>query len=196
MVARNKGPALPVFTPMPLPPSPVARERLHRRDIAYEGWRRADGLFDIEARLADRKDQEYALMTGVRPAGEPIHDMWARVTFDRDFVIRAVTTSSDRTPYPGACELINPFYARLEGKHLLHGFRHSLYDAMGGVRGCTHVTELLAGIPTAAMQMMAGLRREIEPHEEKPYQLDRCHALEHTTDTVREFYPRWYRGAA
>jgi len=40
--------------------------------------------------------------------------------------------------------------------------------------------------------MMAGLRRENEG-ENKPFQLDRCHALETTTDTVRRYYPKWYR---
>jgi hypothetical protein len=44
--------------------------------------------------------------------------------------------------------------------------------------------------------MFAGLRREIEPGGDKPFQLDRCHALETTTDTVRRYYPQWYRGAA
>ena len=28
----------------------------------------------------------------------------------------------------------------------------------------------------------------------KPYQLDRCHALESHSETVKRFYPRWYRG--
>ena len=63
----------------------------------------------------------------------------------------------------------------------MQGFRQRLYEVMGGVHGCTHLTELIAFLPTAALQTFAGLRREIEPHEERPYQLDRCHALEHTT---------------
>jgi hypothetical protein len=29
-----------------------------------------------------------------------------------------------------------------------------------------------------------------------PFQLDRCHALETTSETVRRYYPRWYRGGA
>ena len=66
---------------------------------------------------------------------------------------------------------------------------------MGGVRGCTHVTELLGSLPTAAVQTFAGLRREDEGTH-KPFQLDHCHALESTTDTVRRYYPKWYRGAA
>ena len=67
---------------------------------------------------------------------------------------------------------------------------------MGGVHGCNHLTELISFMPTAALQTFAGLRREIEPHEEKPFQLDRCHALAQGTDTVREYYPKWFRGAA
>ena len=55
--------------------------------------------------------------------------------------------------------------------------------------------ELLAQAPTAAIQMFAGLSREIDG-DAKPFQLDRCHALESSTDTVRRYYPRWYRGAA
>ena len=56
------------------------------------------------------------------------------------------------------------------------------------------MTELLGSLPTAAIQMMAGLRRENEG-ESKPFQLDRCHALETTTETVHRYYTKWYRGA-
>ena len=64
---------------------------------------------------------------------------------------------------------------------------------MGGVQGCTHLTEMLSFLPTAAVQTFAGLVREDEG-DGKPFQLDHCHALETTTDTVREYYPKWYRG--
>ncbi len=181
---------------MPLPPSTVPRQRLHVRSVVYEGWQRADGLFDIEARLVDTKDQDFELMSGTRPAGEPVHDMWARVTISRDFTIRALVAGTDRMPYPGACDQITGRYPDLVGANLMHGFRKELFDALGGVRGCSHLTELIAFLPTAALQTFAGLRREIEPHEEKPFQLDRCHALEHTSETVRRYYPKWYRGPA
>ena len=122
--------------------------------------------------------------------------MWVRVTIDREFVIHAVEAATDSSPYPGTCERIGPAYQKLVGANLVQGFRKHLHDVMGGVRGCTHLTELIAFLPTAALQTFAGLRREIEPHEDRPYQLDRCHALEHTSDTVRRYYPKWYRGAA
>jgi hypothetical protein len=180
---------------MPLSSPAVDRTRLHVRAVTYEGYRRSDELFDIEGHLTDVKDHDYTLLTGVRRAGEPVHDMWIRLTIGRDYVIRAIEVLTDEMPYPDACDRITSEYARLVGASLLHGFRRTLQDAMGGVRGCSHLTELLSHAPTAAIQMFAGLRREIEPGDERPFQLDRCHALETTTDTVRRYYPRWYRGA-
>jgi hypothetical protein len=121
--------------------------------------------------------------------------MWIRLTVGRDYLIRAIEVRTDEMPYPGACDLITPAYDKLVGASLLHGFRRTLQETMGGVQGCSHLTELLSHAPTAAIQMFAGLRREIEG-DERPFQLDRCHALETTTETVRRYYPRWYRGAA
>ena len=62
------------------------RERLHRRTVTYDGFRRVDGLFDIEAHIVDAKDHDYELLTGVREAGEPVHDMFVRVTIDTALV--------------------------------------------------------------------------------------------------------------
>jgi hypothetical protein len=178
---------------MPLHPPP-STVRACTYAVTYEGYRRGDDLFDIEGHLTDVKDHEYTLLTGVRRAGEPVHDMWIRLTIGSDYLIRAIEVRTDEMPYPGACDLITPAYAKLVGASLLHGFRRTLQEAMGGVQGCSHLTELLSHAPTAAIQMFAGLRREIEG-DERPFQLDRCHALETTTDTVRRYYPRWYRGA-
>jgi hypothetical protein len=182
---------------MPLPESPVSRQRLHVRRIVYEGWQREDGLFDIEARLVDTKDHDYTLASGTRPAGAPVHEMAARVTIDAQYVIHALVASSDAVPYPNGCELIGPKYAELVGTNLMHGFRKQLHDRFGGVGGCTHVTELLTYLPTAALQTFASLARDSDPSAKtRPYQLDRCHALERSTETVRRYYPKWYRDAA
>jgi hypothetical protein len=180
---------------MPLPESPIARKRLHTRSVRYDGWQRSDGLYDIEARLVDTKDDDYTLMSGTRPAGQPIHDMWVRVTIDGDYNVHDVCVSSDRVPYEG-CERIAPDYKRLAGTNLLRGFRQAVADLVGGVRGCSHVTELIAFLPTAALQTFAGVHGEVRDDVEKPYQLDRCHALETTSDVVRRYYPKWYKGAA
>lgn len=171
------------------------RERLHRRTVTYDGFRRTDELFDIEAHLVDVKDADFELLTGMRPAGVPVHEMWIRVTIDRDCVIRDIEAVTDHMPYPGACATIGPEYRKLVGANLLVGFRKHLHDVLGGIHGCTHLTEMLSYLPTAAVQTFAGLKRE-DDGTVKPFQLDRCHALETTTENVRRYYPKWYRGAA
>ena len=65
----------------------VEREALHSRTIEIRGFRRADGLYDIEGRLVDTKPHDFKLAAGIRKAGEPIHSMWLRITIDRNLVI-------------------------------------------------------------------------------------------------------------
>jgi len=181
---------------MPLPVAEVERELTHTRRVRYEGYKRADGLWDIEAHLLDTKNHDYQLKTGVRRAGQPIHDMWIRVTIDRSFAILDALASQDAVPYPGGCETIAPAYRKLVGLNLMRGFRQSLHHLFGSVRGCTHLTELLGGLPTAAIQTFAGEMQEEREDGSKPFQLDQCHALETSTQTVKTWYPKWYRGKA
>jgi hypothetical protein len=178
---------------MPLPVQEVERELTHTRRIRYEGYKRADGLWDIEAHLNDVKNHDYRLKTGVRRAGQAIHDMWVRITIDRRFNIVAAAASADAVPYPDGCERIVPDYGRLVGLNLVKGFRKHAHELLGGVRGCTHLTEMLGGLPTAAIQTFAGEMPEEAENGPKPFQLDQCHALETRTETVRKWYPRWYR---
>jgi hypothetical protein len=84
---------------------------------------------------------------------------------------------------------------KIGGANLRHGFRRLVTDRLGGVHGCTHLTEVVGTLPTLAVQMFAGLVREIEGTD-KPFQLDRCQALDTRSETVRRYYPQWYRGAA
>jgi hypothetical protein len=66
-------------------------------------------------------------------------------------------------------------------------------ELLGGVRGCTHLTELAGSLATAAFQTFAG--QGLASPERRPPQLDRCHALESHGPTVARFYPKWHRGA-
>ena len=181
---------------MPLPDTEVERELRHTRRVRYEGYKRADGLWDIEAHLTDIKNHDFNLKTGVRRAGQPVHSMWLRLTIDRKFNVVDAAASSGAVPYPGGCETIAPAYRGLVGLNLVRHFRLKANELLGGVRGCTHLTEMLAGMPTAAIQSFAGEMREEQDDGSKPFQLDQCHALETTSETVRLWYPKWYRGKA
>ncbi|HMV18583.1 MAG TPA: DUF2889 domain-containing protein [Rhodocyclaceae bacterium] len=178
---------------MSLPPSSAARRRVHARRIEIEGFLREDGLLDLDARLTDVKDQDYVIASGLRKAGEPIHDLFLRVTIDTQFNIVGACAVSARVPYPGGCETITPAYRQLVGLNLVKGFRKTVGEMFADVRGCSHLSELLLSLPTAAIQTLATFRRDTEDTDGKPFQLDRCHALETTTQTVLRYYPRWYR---
>ena len=177
---------------MPLPVSEVERELTHTRRVRYEGYKRSDGLWDIEAHLLDTKNHDFNLKTGVRRAGLAIHDMWVRITIDRKFTIVDALASMDAVPYPGGCEKIPPAYRKLVGLNLLRGFRKHTHELFGNVKGCTHLTEMLGGLPTAAIQTFAGEMPEEGDDGAKPFQLDQCHALETSTDTVKKWYPKWH----
>jgi hypothetical protein len=122
--------------------------------------------------------------------------MWIRLTIDSKFTITDASASSDAVPYPGGCEAIVPAYRKLIGLNLAKDFRKKTRELLGGVRGCTHLTEMLGGMPTAAIQSFAGEMKEERDDGSKPFQLDQCHALETTTETVKNWYPKWYRGKA
>jgi hypothetical protein len=99
-------------------------------------------------------------------------------------------------PYPGGCETIGPAYKRLIGLNLVRDFRRSVKKLFGDVKGCTHITELLIGCPTAAIQTFAGEMPEEPVEGRRPFQLDQCHALDTSSETVKKWYPKWYRGKA
>lgn len=170
----------------------VAREPLHTRAIEIRGYKRADGLYDIEGHLVDTKPFDFKLAAGLRPAGQPIHDMWLRITVDRELRIVDAAAAMDGMPYVGDCDRIVPAYRKLIGLAIRQGYTQKVKELLAGVRGCTHITELAGSLATAAFQTMAGQR--LQPAEHKPFQLDKCHALESTQPAVARYYPRWYRG--
>ncbi|TAK85486.1 MAG: DUF2889 domain-containing protein [Betaproteobacteria bacterium] len=178
---------------MPLPVTEIERELTHTRRIRYEGYKRADGLWDIEGHLTDIKNHDFHLKSGLRRAGQPVHAMWLRLTIDRHFNIVDAAAVSDAVPYGAGCEDAAPPYRGLVGLNLVKQFRKNVAERFGGVRGCTHITEMLAGMPTAAIQTFAGEVPEERADGVKPFQLDQCRALETTSETVRRWYPKWYR---
>ena len=113
-------------------------------------------MWDIEACLTDQKPRDVALASGVRPNGLPIHELWLRITIDRKLTVVDAEASSDWVPYPGLCEAANPAYRALIGLNLLNNFRRDTRRLLAGTAGCTHLTELCAVLPTAAIQAFAG----------------------------------------
>jgi hypothetical protein len=175
----------------------LTRRHVHTRTIRIDAYARDDGLWDLEAELTDVKSRDFKLATGIRSAGDPVHDMLLTLTIDTAANVVAASAAWREMPYPGRCDENVPDYSQLVGLNLLADFRKQVLARFAGVRGCTHVTELAIVLPTAAVQAFAG--EVFKPHDathagdKKPWQLDRCHALKSDGPAVAEFYPRWHR---
>jgi len=176
----------------------ISRRHVHTRSIRVDAYARDDGLWDLEARLIDTKARDFKLATGVRTAGDPVHDMALRVTIDAQLLIVDANAQSPAVPYPGHCDTIGPAYRKLIGLNLLRDFHRGVRKALGGTHGCTHLTELAAVLPTAAVQAFSGevyntrdTAQGERGEERKPFQIDRCHALRSDGAAVARFYPRW-----
>ncbi|WP_428489199.1 DUF2889 domain-containing protein [Rhodopila sp.] len=147
---------------MPLT-QPAARQRLHTRSIEINGYLRTDGHYDIEAHLTDCKSfAQTNLDRGVIQPGEPVHDMWLRLTVDDQMRIHAVEAVSDNTPY-AICPAAAPNFTRLAGLRIKPGFLREAAQRVGGIVGCTHLRELLQQIATTALQTItpAKARRDM-----------------------------------
>ena len=182
---------------MPLSPSVSRRALRHTRAIQVAAFARDDGLWDIEAHITDIKSHDIQLATGLRPANTPVHDLWLRLTIDTRLTIVDAEAVSDAVPYPGFCDTIGPAYKKLIGLNLMQGFRQQLKERLGGIQGCTHLTELAQVLPTAAIQAFAGDVFNArdgaggDAQDTQPFQLDRCQALRTDGAAVARYYPRW-----
>ena len=177
---------------MPLSAPSISRQSLHHRDITVRGYKREDGLFDIEGHLHDTKDIDFKVASGQRKAGESLHSMWLRITIDRTLTIVDAEAATDAMPYVGYCDQITPDYKKLIGVAIRPGFNNRVKELLGGTKGCTHITDLIGVVATTAFQTIAG--QGMQTPGSKPYQLDRCHALALTAPAVARYYPEWYRG--
>ncbi len=181
---------------MSLPP-PVPREPIHRRLVECRGYRRADGLWDIEGHLTDTKSYPFTSEhRGRLEPGDPVHDMWLRLTVDDDLTVVDAVAVTDAGPF-AICGDIAPAFAKLIGLRIGPGWRGAIRERLGGVHGCTHLVELLGPLATAAFQTIFPLKSRqaaASDDDRPPVLLDTCHAFARDGEVVRRRYPRWYTG--
>ena len=183
---------------MPLP-EPAPRQHLHTRNIVYRGFLRDDGLWDIEGELTDTKGYAFDMVErGHMPPGTPVHGMTIRVTVDDKMKIHEMAASMDFTPY-GECLRGEDPMQRIVGHTMGPGWRQTIERELGGIKGCTHLRELLFNLATAAYQTVFPWRdRERETAgvpaaalEQPPYHLGRCIARDFDGPVVKKVYPQF-----
>jgi len=111
---------------------------------------------------------------------------------------RGVPSAGFETGPFDLCPAITPSFAALAGLRIGPGWRKAVMQRMGGVAGCTHLTELLLGpLTTTALQTIGPARnRRQQPQAggRPPPILDRCHALARGSDVVRRQWPEFWDG--
>lgn len=173
----------------------AARTLLHQRHVDCRGYRRDDGLWDIEARLTDTKTYDFTNSDhgGIIRAGEPLHEMVVRVTIDDDFLIHRVEAATLAGPF-APCADIAPAVAELAGLRIAKGFVAEVRKRFGGVRGCTHIVEMFGPIATTAYQTLYAARERraaADPDRKRPSVIDQCHALSADGPVVARLWPQF-----
>jgi hypothetical protein len=179
----------------------VEREPIHTRTVTCRGYRRADGLWDIEGHLVDSKTYAFdSRSRGTLAPGDPVHGMWLRLTVDDDLVVRGVEAAMDASPF-AVCPAITPAFQQLLGLTIRAGWTAKVRQLLGGTQGCTHLVELLGPIATTAYQTIFPLRdRERRQHGEGTgatsgmAPVDTCHAMRSDGPVVRDLWPERYTG--
>lgn len=176
------------------------RRLLHTRQVTCTGYLRSDGLFDIEGRLLDTKGCDTPMPFGTIPAGGTLHQMVLVMTVDADLVIQHIEARSEVVPTP-YCSQISHAYAALKGVKVGAGFKKRVAERVGGIQGCTHLTELLWPMATTLIQTTAPvlrerllLREQQEPDFKRPkhWVIGTCHTYRNDGEVVRTLWPDYY----
>jgi hypothetical protein len=172
-------------------PRTAGRRLIHTRQIKVDGHRRTDGHWDLEGVLTDVRPNDHELMTGTRPGGSPIHEMRICLTVNDDLRILGILVETVSSPFPGTCERITPVYQQFVGLRIEAGFRREITRIVGGTRGCTHVSDLLATMATTAIQTICPELRK--GPEIAPIALDGCHTFDARGEVVATYFPAGIR---
>lgn len=182
---------------MPLS-APKERALLHTRNVICRGYKRQDGLWDIEGYLVDTKTYDMEMSereNGRIPSGEPLHEMAIRITVDLELNILDAEATMDHTPFR-LCPSIAQRFSLLKGLKIQRGFTRATKDLFGAVQGCTHLLELIGPVATTAFQATHQERQyldELNGGSNPPPMLNSCHAFAEDSVVVRDHWPQHYK---
>ena len=177
---------------MPLSAS-APRRQLHTRAIQLCGYEREDGLFEVEASLTDTKTYVFSNSDrGEITPGVPLHGMLSRMTYDSAMLIHRFESVTEFGPY-FACPAAAHNFADLAGLTIGRGFIRAANERIGGIKGCTHLRELLGQMGTVALQTVVRMRMDAaNTAVTRPAQLNTCMAYADGGEIARRTWPEYY----
>jgi hypothetical protein len=178
----------------------VTRKLAHTRVVTCHGYKRDDGLWDIEGRIVDTKPYRFSNKDrgGWIEADEALHDISIRITINTDMDVIDAEAVIDSSPY-NYCKCVVATAKNLIGLQIAPGWTLKSKAAMGKNRGCTHLTELLGPVATTAIQTITSemMNRSEEtpgdPVESASLFLNSCHSLSADSPVVKEHWPGQYQ---
>lgn len=186
---------------MPLSKS-INRNLAHTRVVTCHGYKREDGLWDIEGRIVDTKPYRFPNKDrgGWIKADEALHDISIRITINFEMKVIDAEAVIDSSPY-NYCKCVVAIAKNLVGLQIAPGWTLKSKAAMGKNRGCTHLTELLGPVATTAIQTitsetMKRSKQDVgDPVESASLFLNSCHSLAAGSPVVKENWPAQYKPA-
>lgn len=141
-----------------LPETWMRRPHAHHRVIDCHGWQREDTLWQIEVTLSDTKGVAMTSAAGRHIAsGETVHHMHMTLVVDEQLTIQTAQARTLAAPAL-SCHEVEAAYGALVGLTIGPGFTRAVRERFGGVKGCTHLSELLPIAATVAIQTVVGAR--------------------------------------
>lgn len=182
---------------MPLD-QPSVRREIHSRIIDMRTYAREDALYDVEAHLVDRKPFDFKRLSSPvpLPAGQPVHDLWVRMTVDEDYVVRMLVASSDATPWGALCREAEGTLSVLVGEKIGRGWSSKVKERLRGSASCTHLMEVLLPMATTALQGIRAMHPERLRNADSDAVaglVDSCYAYGRQREVVQRLWPQYYQ---
>lgn len=173
----------------------IEREQLHTRSIQLTGYRRSDGLFEVEGRLTDTKPVDFQPPSDDRviKAGEAIHHMGIRIVFDENMTVHDVIAVTEAAPY-NDCYRAPDTLKTLIGLRMSSGWSSEVRRRLSGAASCVHLAGLMAPMATTAYQALTlhRLGNTAQQTDEKPKELDSCLAYSRHGEIAQRRWPTFY----
>lgn len=173
-----------------------SRELLHTRRIEMNGYRRSDGLYEVEGRLIDTKPHDFIPRSGGEPVagGRAIHDISLCLVYDSAMIVRAARSETRAAPYRD-CPAAGLAIQALVGLSMNKGWNTAARKALAPAERCTHMVELLGPLATTAFQSLSAPRASLpEPVDEhgRPLKIGSCYAYGASRELVQRHWPEFH----
>ena len=178
----------------------VKRKLLHNRNVSLKGYIRDDEIFEIEAELIDTKNYDFQNHDrGTIKKDEPIHQMKIKLVLNDNLFVVDAEAKTENSPY-SICKNANSNFKKIIGLQIKSGWKREITKLIGGTNGCTHITELLSSIATAAFQTIYPYKSKqkkenetrLSQNQKKPLLLGTCHAFNPKSEIVKRLWPKWH----